>query len=204
MDDGYFDVSFKRYNIKFKTVLVGALVCNNKLEDILLDLVTIDGLDAISAIYRIIDKLKNRYLVSAVFLDGVTYAGFNIVDPQKLYTLSNTPIIVVFRHRLDLNKIEIALKKHFHDYKYRLRVIEDTYSRSWELPLEHIPTVVRVYSVGISIAKVRRLFQELCNVFADPYPLRVADKIASTLGRVLINKIQLDIKRKSSRECASR
>lgn len=189
VDDGYFDVSLKRYSIRFKTVLVGVLLCNSRLEDVFLDLITIDGLDATLAAYRIINKAKDQYILGAVFLDGITYAGFNIVDPQKLYTLSSVPIIVIFRHRLDLSKIEAALKKHFHDYRYRFRVIENAYNRSLELMLEHIPTVVRIYSVGISIVRVKRLFQELCSVFADPYPLWAADKIASILGRILAKKL---------------
>lgn len=188
VDDGYFDVSFKRSNLRYRTVLVGAIVCNDRFQDLLLDYVTIDGLDATIATYRIIEKSCYLYDIQAVLLDGVTYAGFNIIDPRKLYNLTNTPMVVVFRHKLDLDRIKSALEKHFFDHRYRYEVIETIYSQSTELPLEHIPTILRIYSIGIGIAKAKEIVLKLCKVFADPYPLRIADRIASALGKIILKK----------------
>ncbi|MEM1646268.1 MAG: DUF99 family protein [Ignisphaera sp.] len=188
VDDGYFDVSFKHSNLRYKTVLVGAIVCNNRFQDLLLDYVTIDGLDATIIIYRIIEKALYLYNIQAVLLDGVTYAGFNVVDPRKLYNLTSIPMIVVFRHKLDLDKIRFALEKHFFDHKYRYKIVETIYSQSVELPLEHIPTVLRIYSIGVGITKAKEIVLKLCKVFADPYPLRIADRVASTLGRIILKK----------------
>jgi endonuclease V-like protein UPF0215 family len=188
IDDGYFDVSFKRSNTKYRTVLVGAIVCDRNFVDLYIDFVTVDGLDATTASYRIIEKALNLYDIEAVLLDGVTYAGFNIVNPKKLYILTLTPMIVIFRHKLDLEKIRNALEKHFPDHLYRYSVIEETYMKSTDLFLEYIPTTIRVYSVGIQINKAKEIIQKLCNVFVDPYPLRIADKVASTLGRIIMKK----------------
>jgi endonuclease V-like protein UPF0215 family len=188
IDDGYFDVSFKRSNTKYRTVLVGAVVCGKEFTDLYLDFVTVDGLDATSSSYRIIDKAKYFYNLDAVLLDGVTYAGFNIVNPKKLYMLTLIPTIVVFRHKLDLEKIRIALEKHFLDHRYRYNVIEETYTKSFDIFLEHIPTIIRIYPVGIRIDRAKEIILKLCNVFADPYPLRIADRIASLLGRIVVKK----------------
>jgi endonuclease V-like protein UPF0215 family len=175
IDDGYFDVSFKRSNTKYRTVLVGAVVCGKEFTDLYLDFVTID-------------KAKYFYNLDAVLLDGVTYAGFNIVNPKKLYMLTLIPTIVVFRHKLDLEKIRIALEKHFLDHRYRYNVIEETYTKSFDIFLEHIPTIIRIYPVGIRIDRAKEIILKLCNVFADPYPLRIADRIASLLGRIVVKK----------------
>ncbi|MEM1526917.1 MAG: DUF99 family protein [Ignisphaera sp.] len=190
VDDGYFDVSFKRSNLRYRTILVGAVVCGSKFQDLLIDFATIDGLDATAATYRIIEKTYYLYIVQAVLLDGVTYAGFNLVDPRKLYNLTNIPIVVVFRHKLDLNKIKFALERHFPDHRYRYEVIEAIYSRSVELPLEHIPTILRIYSIGIGAGKAKEIVLKLCKVFADPHPLRIADRVASTLGKIMLKKYQ--------------
>lgn len=189
IDDGYFEISFKRSELKHKTVLVGAIVCNNRFVDLFIDFITIDGLDATTAINRIIEISLTLYNIASVFLDGVTYAGFNVVDPRKLYLLNSIPVIVIFRHRLDLEKIRAALERHFHDHRYRFSIIEDTYSKSSELLLEHLPTVIKIYSVGVSLDKAKNITLSLCKVFADPYPLRVADKIASALGKIMIKKL---------------
>lgn len=194
IDDGYFDISFKRSSVKYKTVLVGAIVCNDRFENLFIDLITVDGLDALTAAYRVIEKSSTLYNITLVFLDGVTYAGFNVIDPRRLYLLSDIPIIVVFRHKLDLDKIRIALEKHFHDYKYRFSIIKEIYSRSIECPLEHLPTTIRIYSIGIGIDKAKDAIIRLCGVFADPYPLRIADKVASALGKIIIKKIRQQTK----------
>lgn len=185
LDDGYFDISIKRSSSRSKTVLVGAVVCRDSFEDLFLDTITIDGLDAFSSAYRIMEKASAVYDIASVFLDGVTYAGFNIIDPDKLYSLSSLPTIVIFRHKLDLSKIRLALEKHFPDHRYRFKVIEHTYSKSFDLLLPHLPTVIKIYSVGMRIENASELVKKLCGIFAEPYPLRIADKLASTLGKVL-------------------
>lgn len=191
VDDGYFDVSVKKTNIKHKTVLVGVIVCNNIFKDIFLDTITVDGLDATNTIYRMIERATSFHTIASVLLDGVTYAGFNIIDPRKLYRLSCIPIIVIFRHRLDLDKIRIALNKHFPDSSYRYEVIDDVYNKSFEVLLPHLPTIIRIYSIGIDMNRARDIILKLCRVFADPYPLRIADRIASILGRIITKNLRV-------------
>lgn len=194
VDDGYFDISFKRSPVGRKTVLAGAITCNDRFENLFLDLVTVDGLDATTAIHRIIEKASALYTIEAVFLDGVTYAGFNIADPRRLYRVSGIPVIVIFRHRLDLEKIRSALEKHFHDYRYRFEVIESVYSRSSEVLLGHLPTTVYVYSIGVNLDTAKSLVLRLCRIFAEPYPLRIADKVASVIGRIVARADVLNAK----------
>uniref|UniRef100_A0A7C2ZNH9 UPF0215 protein ENO77_00620 n=1 Tax=Ignisphaera aggregans TaxID=334771 RepID=A0A7C2ZNH9_9CREN len=188
IDDGYFDIAYKKARLGHRTVLAGAVVCNNAFENLFLDVVTVDGLDALSVASRIVEKTVALHDIKAVFLDGVTYAGFNIIDPDRLYAISSIPIVVVFRHKLELEKVREALVNHFHDYKYRYGVIKKTYARSFELHLTHIPTTIRVYAVGLNSDRVGKLLLKLCGIFADPLPLRIADKIASALGKIYVGQ----------------
>lgn len=186
IDDGYFDVTLKKIKNKTsKTVLVGVTTCFNKFSDMFIEFITIDGFDATQAALTILTKSLSLYDIDTVFLDGVTYAGFNIIDPRKLYAVLDVSIITVFRHRLDLNKIYLALRKHFADYRYRFEVIENIYSRNIELKLKHIPVVLRIYPLGINILRAKKIVLEQCRIFAEPYPLRIADETASLIGKLI-------------------
>jgi len=185
IDDGYFRVSAKNYKGICKTVVVGVLTNNRSIIDIFIEPITIDSLDAISSIFKIINVANKLYGIDVVFLDGVTYAGFNIVDPKKLYNLTSIPIITVFQHELELDKIFNALKAHFNDYKYRFSIIHEIYTNSIEIILRYTHNKIRIYPIGISLEEASDLIQKLSKDFGTPYPLIFADRIASMLGRIM-------------------
>ena len=47
--------------------------------------ITKDGLDATAVICRMILNSKHYSQIRAIMLDGITYAGFNVIDIEKLY-----------------------------------------------------------------------------------------------------------------------
>ncbi len=185
IDDGYFRVNIKKLRKICKTVVVGVLTNNRSIVDIFVEPITIDSLDAISSIFKIINIANKLYEIDVVFLDGVTYAGFNIVDPKRLYNLTSIPIITIFQHELELDKIFNALKTHFSDYKYRFSIIHEIYTNSIEITLKYTHNKIRIYPIGISLEKASDLIQELSKDFGTPYPLKFADRIASILGRIM-------------------
>ena len=182
IDDGYFNVLYKRLEPKRKTFLVGAVTCNHKIVDVFLNYITIDSLDGTRKAIEIVEDATSRYEIDAIFLDGVTYAGFNIVDPLRIYNIYSIPVVTVFRHPLDLEKIRFALKKHFADYTYRFLVIEYTYLHSNVVKIGE--TNLRYHSIGLPIKLVETILEKLCRYYFYPYPLHVADRIASLLGRL--------------------
>ncbi len=185
VDDGYFRLSVKKLQGTYKTVVVGVLTNNRNIIDIFIEPITIDSLDAIPTISRIIDVALQIYNVNIVFLDGVTYAGFNIADPRRLYNLVSIPIITVFQHELELDKIFNALKSHFNNYEYRFNIIQDIYMNSIELTLKHTRNKIRIYPVGISLEQALDITQRLSKDYGVPYPLKFADRIASMIGRII-------------------
>ena len=48
----------------------------------------IDGLDATQKLADMINGSPHRHQLRLVMLNGVTFAGFNIVDIKKLYALT--------------------------------------------------------------------------------------------------------------------
>ena len=59
--------------------------------------ITKDGLDATDIISKMIKKSKHYGQIRVVMLDGITYAGFNVVDIEELYGETGIPVIVVMR-----------------------------------------------------------------------------------------------------------
>ncbi|MEM0026330.1 MAG: DUF99 family protein [Ignisphaera sp.] len=182
IDDGYFNVLYKRLEPKRKTFLVGVLTCNHKIIDVLLNYITIDSLDGTRRAIEIVENATSRYEIDAIFLDGITYAGFNIVDPFRIYNIYSIPVVTMFRHPLNLEKIYFALKKHFIDYTYRFSVIERAYLYSNTVKVGE--TTLRYYSIGLPISLAETILKKMCKYYSYPYPLHVADRIASLLGRL--------------------
>jgi len=176
IDDGYFPVYYKK---QLKKTVLAAVLCDD-LEPVTMTIepVTVDGLDAQAAAFRMLKKL-NEYEV--VFLDGVTYAGFNIIDPKELGRLVGKPVVTIFKHDLVLDKVKIALSKNFSDWRLRFAVIESIFRES---RLIHTPwRRLRIFVYGQSYEAIIDDIIKLQNTSPIPEPLRLADIIASGLTR---------------------
>src|SRR5665648_351090 len=68
-----------------------------------------DGLDATKTIIELVNNTRHFSQIRVIMLDGVTYAGFNVVDIQQVVTETTKPVIVVMRHIPDFDEIKKAL-----------------------------------------------------------------------------------------------
>ncbi len=194
LDDGFFE--FEDKGIRSETALVGVVTNEiGEVLDVIVDLIKVDGLDGTARAIRIVEKAVNMYdsYLEVIFLDGVTYAGFNIVDPLKLNELLSIPIVVVFRHALDLQRIRSALKVHFTDWQYRYRIIERVYKRAFAVPSPVRGVNIRIAAIGIGAKRGSTLFLKYGSVYPEPYCLRAADRIASMLGRMIRDHVMMRI-----------
>jgi len=106
IDDGPYDK-----NSSNKSILVGTLFRGGKwLDGVLKTEIHIDGMDANSKIQEMITKSRHYDQVQFVFLDGITFAGFNIVDIKKLHKAIGIPTIVVSRRYPNFDEIKNAIK----------------------------------------------------------------------------------------------
>ncbi len=177
VDDGYFPINYKRcYG---RTLLVLTVCEGLKLTNVKMALITVDGLDGTNAVLNLLRPLCNKY--DAVFLDGVTYAGFNIVDPEVVFNETSIPSVVIFKYGLDLNAVKEALMKNFNDWMSRYSTIERTYNSSYVISTPK--GNLRIFSCGVARAEAYELVLSLQSVNQYPEPLRLADLIASGLTR---------------------
>lgn len=141
--------------------------------------INIDGLDGTEKTSTMIKNSIYYGEIRVVLLDGITFAGFNVIDITKLSQLIDLPVISVVRDKPDFKEIKSALKnlpdyeKRWHDMKNAgdLFAVE---TRTGENP-------VYVQIAGISREDAEKILKLLSTRSNVPEPLRVAHLIASGL-----------------------
>lgn len=119
IDDGFFVAKTKQ-----KTILVGVVYrLDKRIEGIVSEKITVDSLDCTKKIIKMIKETKFASQVSLILLDGINFAGFNIVNLNLLHKKTNLPIIVVFRKKPNMHKIARALSR-FKDKEKRMSLIK--------------------------------------------------------------------------------
>ena len=183
IDDGFFPLHYKED--RGRTVLVGVLCSGLTPIDIAVEGVTVDGLDgtdaAINVLKRLTRQLREGGEDAVIFIDGVTAAGFNVIDPLKIHEHFHIPVVTVFKHPLNLERIEDALRKHFPDWSVRLNIIRSVYGSSRKV--NTMWRELRLSCFGIDCFKAASLISRLQSMSPLPEPLRLADIIASGLTR---------------------
>ncbi|MEM3823322.1 MAG: DUF99 family protein [Candidatus Bathyarchaeia archaeon] len=107
VDDGAFIPRAKGFVPIIGVVFRGGLY----LDGVMHTKVEVDGLDATEKIVSMILKSPHYKQLRVIMLNGITIAGFNVVDVKKLNTKTRLPVIVVTRERPNLEEIYEALKK---------------------------------------------------------------------------------------------
>ena len=181
-DDGYFPPTFK--GSVGKTLLIGVLYHERiTISKILWDTIIVDGLATTNKIVDIVNVLKTHSDDPVIILDGITYAGFDVADPDKIYSATKIPVISFIQYPLDLERIRRALIKHFSDHETRYRVIHRTYTKATLLITPW--RVVRFYAVGLTREEASSLLRGLMIYSPVPEPLRIAHMIASYLSKYM-------------------
>ncbi len=175
LDDGFFPPDYKR--LKLKTFLVGTLYLGKRPVDIRVRAITVDGTEGTERALEILRDLRGA---DVVFLDGVTVAGFNVIDPDSLLELTKS-VVVIYKFEPDVGKIERALRLHFADWERRYRVILKAYTRS--SLVETRWKTMRIAVFGDAGVDVSALISYTQLVSPIPEPLRVSDLVASALSR---------------------
>lgn len=159
-------------------MIVGAMFRGgNWLDGVLRSNITKDGTDATEVIIRMVTGSKHFEQVRVLMFDGVTYAGFNVVDIEAVYEETGIGCIVVMRDCPDLDRIRAALK-HLPDPDIRWEMIKrageihKVISREGENP-------IFIQHCGIELEEARDIVQLTSTHSNVPEPLRVAHLIAT-------------------------
>jgi endonuclease V-like protein UPF0215 family len=147
------------------------------LANIRIGVLRVDGLDSTDVIV----KLLRRTRTDVIFLSGITFAGFNIVDSTRLHDTFHIPIIVVCREKPNNRSVKRALQKHFTDWKKRWELVREL-GRIYSFAPKTSEQPLHFEAVGISAADAKKMISAYCVTSRVPEPIRVAGILAKGLA----------------------
>src|SRR5437867_11753108 len=138
----------------------------------------VDGMDGTERALKLLKSLS--MLESPILLAGVTFGGFNLIDPRRLQKMFEVPTIVVVGSRPNNRAVKRALVRHFPDWRERWRIIRSLG------PLRTVRTVASenplfYEAFGCSSRVTRRILAGWALVSRIPEPLRVAGLVVRGL-----------------------
>jgi len=142
--------------------------------------ITIDGLDATEKIAMMIKSSPFYGELPVVILDGVTFAGFNVVNISKLSQTLNLPVISVTRERPNLNQIKSALK-NLSNFEIRWHIIQNA-GDLFEVETRKGENPIYIQKAGILPKNAKLVLKNTSTQSNIPEALRVAHIIASGLA----------------------
>ena len=113
-------------------------------------------------------------------VDGITLAGFNIVDIKELNERTGIPVIVINRKLPDLEKVRRALKR-FDDFEERWKAVEN----AGEIKECYVKKGKKIYfqAKGMNEETAREVIKISTTRSFIPEPLRIAHIIATGIVR---------------------
>ncbi len=143
--------------------------------------VEIDGMDATEKTASMILNSPHYDQLRVVVLNGVTLAGFNVVDLKELFDKTGLPVIAVARKKPDFEDIRKALENLAKSEK-RWKAIQNA-GRLIEVKTRNTEETIYAQFVGISENDAKRILKKTSTRSNIPEALRVAHIIASGLTR---------------------
>ena len=158
-----------------EVLLVGTVFrAGNWLDGVLSTYIHGDGNDGTEKIAEMVKNSRNLGQLGVIMLDGITFAGFNLVNIRQIFESTGIPVIVIMRKIPNFDRIKKALKR-FEDWEER-----------WENVLEagkvykvnnQEPIYMQIY--GIRKEDAEDIVKLSTTRSAIPEPLRVAHIIAA-------------------------
>lgn len=176
VDDGVFTPHVKGFALVVGVVFRGGYW----LDGVMRTKVKVDGLDATSKIVSMIVDSPHYRQLRVIMLDGVTCAGFNVVDIEKLNAKTGLPVIVVSRDKPNFAEIRAALK-HLPDSEKRWKTIQKA-GELFEVSTRGKRAKIFMEVAGVCEEDARKIVQLTATRSNVPEPLRVAHLVASGIS----------------------
>ena len=143
--------------------------------------ITIDGLDATEKLVTMIKNSPFYGEIRVIVLDGVTFAGFNVVDISDLSHKVDLPVMSVAREKPDSEEIRNALTK-LPDFEKRWQAMGNA-GEVFEVETRNGENPVYVQTAGFLCEDAVKILKRTSTRSNIPEALRVAHIIASGVGR---------------------
>jgi len=167
---GFDDAPFERTH-RGDVLIVGAVFAGTRLEGVLSGKVRRDGVNATRVLIDLVKQSRFGAHVQAILLQGIAFAGFNVVDVHTVHDTLKIPVLVVARRAPNLAAIRAALLHKVPGGRRKWALIEQLG------PMEAVQGVY-VQRAGITLEKAADLIRRLALHSTLPEPLRTAHLIA--------------------------
>lgn len=141
--------------------------------------VQVDGLDATEKLVEMITSSPHYSQLRVIMLNGVTLAGFNVVDIEELSQRVKLPVVAVTRDKPNFDDIKKALQNLSHS-EQRWSAIEKA-GKMIKVRTRNGEEPIYVHVAGLSEEDAKRILKSTSTRSNVPEALRVAHIIASGL-----------------------
>jgi uncharacterized protein len=175
---GVEDGSFEAFKPGVSTLICAVCLVGERVEWVRLSRVTVDGREATGTLL----SMLRSTVFDALILGGVSFAGFNVVDPYRIRDELGFPVIVYSGEDPDSRSTLAALKSNFPDWVERWAPIErlgDVYSA---VTKGGAPPVF-FEAVGCTREWAEEVLKASVSLTRAPEPVRMAGIIARGLTR---------------------
>ncbi len=158
-----------------RTFLVGVVYRGTEfIEDIVIEEVEVDGYDATEAVIRLYRGCKNPGQIKAVMTDGISFAGFNLVDIHQVSEELDVPVIAVTANKPNREDFRATMERTGNKDE-RFDKFDDAE------PLELKDGTAYLQFAGIELADAKQVVKDTTIHGLSPEPIRVAHMIGRAL-----------------------
>ncbi len=158
-----------------EVLLVGTVFrAGNWLDGVLSTYIHGDGTDSTEKIAEMVKNSRNLGQLGVIMLDGITFAGFNLVNIRQIFESTGIPVIVIMRKIPNFDRIKKALKR-FEDWEERWENVLEA-GKVYKVDNQE-PIYMQIY--GIRKEDAEDIVKLSTTRSAIPEPLRVAHIIAA-------------------------
>lgn len=171
---GIDDAAFARAH-RGDVLIIGAVFSGARLDGVLSGYVRRDGRNATDVVAKMIADSRFGPQLQVVMLQGIAFAGFNVIDLHGLHCKLGLAVVAVTRKPPDLPAIKRALLERVRGGARKWRLIERAG------PMQPLAGVY-VQAAGMEKDQVRDVIERHAIYGRLPEPLRVAHMIAAGLS----------------------
>lgn len=172
---GWDDEAFVKGLKPQKVRLVGAVIRGGDyLDGVLSTHVGYDEMDSTDKITDSVNSSRHKEQLRAIMTDGISFAGFNLVDIHELNKKTGLPVIVIQRKKPDVEEF-LKAQERFGNFQERKRIVEKS-GKFFRLEK------VWFQFSGIAESEAREIISLSTTHGNIPEPLRIAHLMASGLS----------------------
>lgn len=177
IDDGPFEP-----RARGEVPLVGVVFRGGRwLDGVLRTTIEQDGTNATERVVEMVNRSRHRGQLRIVMADGVTFAGFNVLNIKTVFKQTGLPVIVISRERPNMADVRKAIK-HLPDWRERWKVVKGS-GKIYPVRTKRRAAPIYMQFVGMKRTDADQVIKLASTRSLIPEPLRVAHLIATAMVR---------------------